>query len=227
MNGREIFGQLFDIGKDILTTYLSKATNVILAQIGDSTLSTPDSDAAEWWQQTGFASRPAKPSKGNASCQCISIKNGDRDCIIATRDTRDASIYGALKDGETCIWASGGVARTFWKANGSITRYTEASDGTSITDVLSPNGWVLTTPWGQLSLTASGLIFSVEGGCALTMTPEGIAKLLATQIGVQGSLVAVSGSVATVLGPNATPTPLNACAYGPASTISSNVYISS
>ncbi len=121
---RSVFGQLFDFGVDVLVTTLGKATGVVTAQLGDSTTGVPDSDNAEWWQHAGFASRPALPTQNGASCQGIVLKNGDRDIVVATRDTRGTAIYGNLADGETCVYASGSQAREVFKKDGSARQMT-------------------------------------------------------------------------------------------------------
>ena len=217
--------QLFEVGKDILATYLDKATNVILAQIGDSTQSVPDSDAAEWWQHTGFASRPAKPTPGNASCQGIHYKRGDRDCIIATRDTRSAQIYGNLKDGETAVFASTGAARVLFKDNGAVVAYTtndNTEDGTGISVYIGPDKIQIMNSYGSITIDSTGISLS-SGTAALTLGQDGAAHLLGQTAAVTGSGVSISGSVATSIGgaPNSktligtAATPVTGAAYGP------------
>lgn len=116
---RRIFGQLFDLGVDVLVTTLDKATGVILAQLGNSTTGRVRSDRVEWWQHAGFTSRCALPTNGGSSCQSLVIKCGDRDIVFATRDTRGTSIVGALADGEACVYAPGSQAAAFFKRDGS------------------------------------------------------------------------------------------------------------
>ncbi len=228
----ELFSYLFDVGKDVLNTVLNPTTKVIQAQIGDSTSGSVTSNNAEWWQHTGFASRPTTPTKGNSSCQVIALKRSDHDIIIATRDTRGTSIYGNLKDGETCIYASQGQARTLYKANGAIIHYTTSDNtagGTSVSAYIGPDAIRLTNQFGGLSIDSSGITLST-GQAAVTLSVAGIAKLLGTQVAVQGSVAAISGSVSTCVGPNALPlNPLSACAYspaGPINLVSTNVFIS-
>ena len=196
--------QLFEVGKDILATYLDKATNVILAQIGDSTQSVPDSDAAEWWQHTGFASRPAKPTPGNASCQGIHYKRGDRDCIIASRDTRSSQIYGNLKDGETCVYASTGAARLLFKSNGAIVAYTtndNTEGGTGVQVYIGPDKIQLMNAYGAITIDSTGISLT-SGQAGLTLGQDGAAHLLGQTAAVSGSAVSVSGQVATSIGAN-------------------------
>jgi hypothetical protein len=156
-------GQVFDIGVDILCTTIDPSTGMLSAQTGDSTTQTPDSDKSEWWQHTGFSSRPATPSVGNASCQGIVLKQNDRDQVIATRDVRGTAILGNLADGETCVYASGAQGRTVWKADGSVRDMTtdnNKSTGNAVFAGISPyyqtasgkpalgGEWRYYAPWG-------------------------------------------------------------------------------
>jgi phage gp45-like len=232
MHPSEAFSFFFDVGKDVLFTFLDKTTNVILAQLGDSTTGTPDTDQSEWWQHVGISSRPAVPTKGSSSCQTVTLKRSDRDMVIATRDTRGTAIYGNLKDGETCIYAATGQARTLYKANGAIVHYTTSDNttgGTSVTAYFGPDAIRLSNQFGGISIDSSGITLTT-GQAALTLSMAGIAKLLGTQVAVQGSVAAISGSVSTCVGPNALPlNPVSACAYGPAgpvNIVSTNVFIS-
>lgn len=176
MDRGHIFGQLFDIGVDILVTTLGKATGVVTAQLGDSTAGKPDSDNAEWWQHAGFISRPALPTNGGASCQGLILKCSDRDLVFATRDTRGTSIYGNLADGETCVYASGSQALSVWKRDGSVRHMTtdnnkppSPTDGSTAGKAMyygmSPGGakgvaaggeWRIYAPWGGEWFDASG-----------------------------------------------------------------------
>lgn len=227
---RDIFPALFDFA-DVLITVLSSATNAILAQIGDSTSDHPDSDDAEWWQHTGFASRPAVPTQGNSACQGVVLKHGDRDVIIATRDVRALDIYGNLGDGETCVYAPTGQARAVFKNNGAIALYTTSDNtdsGTSVMAYVGPDKIQLVNQFGGLTIDANGIVLTA-GGAGVTLTPSGQATLAGTQASVEGSVAAISGSVATFLGPNAAPDPAQACAYspvGPVNIVSTNVFVS-
>lgn len=229
----EIFAHLFSIGVDVIATTYDAATKTITAQLGDVVKGRADSDGAElWFGAPGLWSRPANPTQGSAACQTLAIRRGDHDRVFAYRDLRCSSIYGALDAGETCVGATVGQARTVWKKDGSITRVVTSdntANGTTITDRLGPDGWTITTPWGQISITSAGLTISIEGGGSIAITPEGIGKFIATQVAVQGSLATISGDVATVLGPRATPTSASGCAYssvGPVNAVSTNVFVS-
>jgi|SRR6185312_10070947 len=200
---------LYSIGKDVLYAAINKVTGVVEVQLGDSVEGTADSDKAELWYPPGFVAIPAPPTKGQASCQAIAFQRGDHDAIVATRDTRNSSIYGKLKAGETCVFASIGQARTIYKADGSITHYTTADNspgGVQHSVTLSPDGWKVVTQFGSITLDAAGITLTV-GPAALVLTPAGLAKLMGTQASMQGSIAAVAGTIATCLGPAATPTP--------------------
>ena len=125
-----LFAQLFDYGVDVLATSLGKVTGIVIAQLGDSTAEQPDSDGAEWWQATGFYSRPAPPTQGGASCQGLVLKCGDRDLVFATSDKRSSQIYGNLAPGEACVFATVGQARSVWKKDGSV-RHQTTDDNTA------------------------------------------------------------------------------------------------
>ena len=209
---------MLNVGFDVMGVSLDPVTNAIVVQVGDSTNENVDHDQAEWWQPSGFASCPAPPTQGAASCQGIAIKHSDRDMVFGARDLRAAKIYAQLQPGECCNYATVGAARQFCKANGSVVQYTTEDNtekGTSISATLSPTGWVLATPWGSITVNESGITITA-GAASLTLSPTGIATLAGTQVEVNGSMVAVSGTVGTFLGPLATPLPLTAALHGPA-----------
>jgi len=96
-----------DIGHDVLGTSINSKNGAISAQIGDSVSSESVAEEAEWIQHVGFASRPSKAEPGKSSCQVLSMERTDRDVCFASRDLRGTTIYGALGEGETCIYANG------------------------------------------------------------------------------------------------------------------------
>ena len=211
----DVFSYLLDIGQDVLFAGLDKMTNTILCQLGDATQQTPDSDAAELWQTPGVWSLPAAPTQGSPSCQAICIKHSDRDIIIATRDLRSSAIYGNLKAGETCVGASTGQARTLYKANGSINHVTTSdntSGGMTISEHLGPDGYVLSTPWGGITINSQGITIT-SGQAAVILTAGGDAKLLGTTATVHGSVAAIVGDVLTTVGPKPA-APATPCLYG-------------
>ncbi len=159
-NRSETFAELFDVGKDILVTTLNSVTNMVTAQLGDSTSQHAETDNNEWWQHVGFVSRPAKPTQGGASCQGLCLKANDHDIIFATRDTRGSSIVGNLADGEACMYAPGAQGRVLLKINGSVILLTTDSNtatGNTMFAGLSPvaasgaagGEWRVFAPWGQ------------------------------------------------------------------------------
>jgi hypothetical protein len=103
---RELFGQLFDVGRDILHVAINGVTNVISVQLGDSTLQSTDADAAAFWQAPGLVSLPAPPSQGAASCQALILKGTDRDIVFAARDTRVAGYCADMQPGESCLFGT-------------------------------------------------------------------------------------------------------------------------
>ena len=230
-----VWSQLFDVGKDILTSYVSKATNVILCQIGNALDSTVDADAAEIYFPPGYYGMPANPTPGKPSCQPFVAKQGDRDIILGTRDTRDSQIYGNLKPGERCI--AGGYPsqnRFLQKANGDTYIYTLQGNlpgGQSLAWRQGADGsYEFRGAAATIKADASGNITIGNAACGITLSSDGTVKIFGKIVQCQASGVAmVSGDIATIVGPKATVTPANGCAYsvaGPANLISSNVYIS-
>lgn len=206
----DVFARLFDVGIDVLGTFLDAATNVITAQTGDSTSEAADSKVCEWWQQTGFVSRAAAPTQGGSSCQALKIKCGDKDIIFATRDTRGAKLSGNLKPGEACVYASAGQARTLYKASGAIVDYTTSDNtptGTEVSSYVGPDKIQLSNQWGSITINAQGITISTADGTAGLVLAPGKATLAGQQVAVSGALVAVAGSVATCLGASAIPVP--------------------
>lgn len=109
------------IGLDVLTTSLSSITGLVSAQLGNVVTNVATSADAEWYFPPGVVARPRKPDAGSKAAQVVTITRSDHDAIVGCRDPRVASIYGALQDGETAVFASvagGGVA--VFKADGSI-----------------------------------------------------------------------------------------------------------
>lgn len=206
--GTAAFEHLMNVGFDVMSVVLDTVTNAIVAQIGDSTNENVDHDSAEWWQQTGFASMPAPPTQGGASCQGLAVKHSDRDMVFATRDLRASKIYGNLKPGEACMYATVGAARVFTKANGSVVLYTTVDNtqkGQSLSLVLAPTGVTLVTPWGGFMLNSSGWsITGPNGQSGLMLNASGDAKLVGTTASVSGSVAAIAGQIMTMIGTNAT-----------------------
>jgi len=208
MHVSEVVGYLFHVGVDLLASSLDKATNVILVQLGDSASGTPDSDAAELFAgQAGFMSRPAAPTQGGASCQGIAIKRNDRDIVIATRDVRCSEIWGQLKAGESCMHACSGQARVFCKANGSVVQYTTSDNtasGQSVSTYVGPDKVQFVAFGCSFTMDATGITLTA-GTSSLTLGKNGKAMLAATQAEVNGSVAGISGTIQTVVGPNAVP----------------------
>jgi hypothetical protein len=151
---RPDFSYFFDVGKDVLFSGLDKQTGTILCQTGDATNQVADSDSSELWQQPGFWSLPAAPTKAKPSCQTICLKRSDRDLIIGTRDLRSSAIYGNLQPGETCVGSSSTAsqARSVYKLDGSISHATtdsNLSNGNLVIRRLTPKEDRFWSPWGS------------------------------------------------------------------------------
>lgn len=197
-----IFGQLFDLGVDVLVTSLSKATGVVSAQLGDSTAGVPDSDNAEWWQHAGFASRAAPPTQNGSSCQGLVLKCSDRDVVFASRDTRASQIYGNLAPGETCCYATTGQAYAAFKADGSARLATTDDNTTNGNTILfgispvaqsgSPGGEMrFYAPWGGQWHDSTGWHLRTFHG--VKVDAGGV--VLPSPIGLSGSTLTLSADV--------------------------------
>lgn len=188
---------LIQVGYDILTTTVDKATKKILAQLGSVTGETTDSDNAEWWQHCGFASRPPKPEAKKTAAQAVVIKAGDHDIVIASQDLRGLELYGKLDHGETALYSAGddgkGQARVLLKKDGSVNLYTRkgnAPDGTGMliqldakggaARILNDKGFGLIVDQDGIKLTA--------GDASLTLGADGSVSLVGkAQTQVDGS----------------------------------------
>jgi hypothetical protein len=229
--GTKAFEHLLNVGADVMAVVLDSVTNAIVAQLGNATTENVDHDGAEWWQHTGWASMPAAPTQGAASCQAIAIRHSDRDMVVASKDLRAAKIYANLKPGECCMYATVGAARQFCKANGHVVQYTTVNNdqtSTSHSTDLGPDGFHLVTSFGALSLDKNGFTVTL-GSASITISPTGVITIAGQQVEVNGSVVAVSGVAGTFIGPAATPNPIAAAIYGPAGVMgvaSTTVFIS-
>jgi hypothetical protein len=177
------------VGLDILSTTVNATTKKILAQTGDASKESTDTDGVEWWQQVGFASRPPKPEAGKKAAQGVVLKTSDRDVCVASQDLRGLDLYGNLGHGETCVYAPGetGTAqgRMLVKSDGSVHLYTKqgnTSDGTGMTIQLdAANGAIrLLNPDGFGIIIDSDGISLTTGAAALTLGADGTISLVGT-----------------------------------------------
>lgn len=216
----------FIVGADVLASERDATVGTILLQLGDSVVGDVESQAAEQWQQSGFASRPAVAAYGRSSCQVIGIRQGDRDVVIAQRDARSAAIYGELETGETCVYATAGMARVLFKADGSVTMLTTSdntSSGTTLTMTLSPTqGFIVSTPWGGISIGPNGFqAFTQDGtswGGSIGLSSSGVCQVTgaAFKAATSQCLLGMAATAAT------------GCGYGigAASLASTSVFVS-
>lgn len=206
-------GEIFYIGKNIFNTILDGTTNSILAQIGNVVEGYVDADKSEVWQQTGFSSRCSPPVAGASAAECIAIR-GDRPRIIATRDVRSQAIYGNLKDGETCIYATGAdgkaQGRVVIKQDGSINLFTTSDNTATGTSVFlrlgtgtdsqgKPDGLTFAAPWGTLKFDTTGFHVVTAAGARFDL--GGIGGLpfplsaLGSYANIQAALVSAAASI--------------------------------
>ena len=232
MNVSEIFGFLFDLGVDVLSSTLDKETNVITVQLGDVQKGVADSNSAEWWQHAGFCSNPAPPTAGNSACQALVLKRSDRDIVFATSDKRASKIYAQLQPGETCVYATKGMARTFYKANGAVVLYTTSDNtesGKSISLYFGPDKVQLAHQYGSFTLDSNGWSISA-GQAALFLLKSGTAKLTGKKAILAGMVATITGKMSTFIG-NGTATPVTGIGYskpgpGPVASASATVFVS-
>lgn len=177
-------GSIFQVGVDILKTTLS-STKLILAQIGDVVSKTVESDGNEWWQHVGFVSRPPEASPGVSASQAVAIERGDRNVIIASRDTRGASLSGSLQPGETCVYAAGdgtGQGRILLKADGSVSVYTTdgnvaGGDAVMINAKASDSSISLATKHGCFVIAEEGISIFHSGGSGIKIDENGVSLI--------------------------------------------------
>jgi hypothetical protein len=210
--------------RDVLASIRSEVTNLLSFQLGDVLSDVPESNEAELWQQPGFASLPADPTPGQSAAQFLVITRGDRDFAIAGRDKRAADIYKNLKPGDTCIYATSGMARLVLKGNGDIvllTTDTNEDSGRTIFFRLSPNGVLgtpeirLHTPFFELWIDGTGFHAHDRSGAKIDFgslgAPDPISALSAI-LTLTASTLNLKGTVKVGAGPvymqgAVTPTP--------------------
>lgn len=204
------FKSIIYAGEDILYTECDQTkNNSIMAQLGDATLdqqNTTGEDLSEWWQHIGFASRPSPVSgtgKSSDAAQAITINRSDHDIVIASRDVRSQGIYGALKPGETCLYATGkdgkGQPRILLKQDGSINLFTRKSNvesgvgmglfisasGDSITAMNSTGAALQLTSAGSTLLSKDGAVAIASG--SLKIASKGTVNISGTNVVLGGA----------------------------------------
>ena len=177
MDFNTIRARLLSIGSDMLNVAFDKATGVMLAQTGDAVNGTANAKNAEIWQQPGFSSIPTPCQQGASGAQCVAIKNGDQDVIIAVRDTRAANAIGNLNPGESIMYATGatgtGAAKVKCDANGNVTigtTDTGQAGGNAVMLQVGIAGLNFVAPWGKLKFDQSGFHVFCNNGPSLDMT---------------------------------------------------------
>lgn len=214
---------------DILSTQL-EANGAILAQSGDVVSEEVFSVDTEIVQPIGFASRPSIPTAAGAA-QGVCISQPDRDLCVGIRDLRSSTIYGSIKDGETCVYAAGpegeGTGRILMKDDGITSSITlllqkdNESTGVPVTLQLKSDGSL------QVALATFGaLVFNEDGfkvGCgsaALELKSTGEVNIIGTKININGGaiLLGPTASVATpmTVGPVGATAVGSTCIFGSA-----------
>lgn len=217
------FSSLWDRGISILNSLRNEKTNTLTVNLGDDEGSITESSGAEWWQHIGFASRPSKVTQDEnerkkvGGPQAVVFRGSDRDCVIASRDTRTHSLYANLDYGETCVFAPGydgkAQGRIFLKKDGSIHMYTRAgnsSSGSGMTVSLDATNNRATLINGK----GFGLIVD-EDGVTLTAGDAALVLKASGSISLTGKASTVIDGSSIILGAMATPTPVSYALRGP------------
>lgn len=209
-------GSLIDIGVDVVSTAIDSASNRIFAYLGDVKAKLGESDKATWMQHVGFASRPGKPIAGKSAAQCVRIRRSDGDVVLGSCDGRTLAMYGALDDGETCIFAGGpgGTAqgRVLIKKDGSVNAYTRAGnspDGAGMVMQLDAanNAVRLLNGLGFGIIADADGVTITAGSAVLTLKASGAVTLVGTaQTQIDGASIVI-GSLAVPVA--------NAAIHGP------------
>ena len=189
--------------EDVLGSTRDAVTGTVTLQLGQHDVEVPTSQEAELWTPFGFLCIPAGPTPRVAAAQVLCVIDSARDMCFAGRDARGQALYGALMPGETCVYAPTGMARTLYKADGSITHLTTSdntSGGTTITSIQSPTGFSWVTPWGTMTLDAKGFTVITSGGASFQVTPSGTVAVIGSQFVAQVSQAAI-GAGASALTP--------------------------
>lgn len=192
------------IGVDVLSTQRDPDTGLLLAQTGDVGAEEVDADNVEIWQQPGIVSRPAKAVPGKNACQAVIIRETGHDVCVAMRDARGQEIAGSLKEGETCVYASGedgnGQARLLLKKDSSMAMFTRTSataKGMGVfLDPASDTIRISNAAGHGIVISPDGISVTISGGSAgVTLGSDGGVKVIGTGPAVvDGSFVALGAS---------------------------------
>lgn len=167
---------MITIGHNVLNVFAGENNNSIMAQLGDILGEETESQAAQWIQHTGFASKPPLPVPGKTSCETVLVHDTQRDAVIGSRDVASQVIYGNLGAGEACQYAAGpdgtAQARVITKADGSVILYTtdtNAPGGNGVYFRVAPDRLEFVAPWGKFIFDASGFHIKTQTGAAFDL----------------------------------------------------------
>jgi hypothetical protein len=210
---------LVEHGVDILGTIVDKATNRVLAFLGDVKAKLADSDRAKWVQHVGWVSLPGLPVAGKSAAQAVVIRRSDGDVVVGSCDARTLEMYGAIGPGE-CAMFSGGPdgsaqGRILIKKDGSINLYTRkgnTSGGAGMTISVNAESDQISIVNGNgigLIISDTGIQLTTGGsGAGLSLGADGSVKLIGTaKVQIDGAGI-VLGSIAVPVA--------NAAIHGPA-----------
>lgn len=197
----------FDI-VDILSSEREE-TGAVLLQIGDVINSRVIDSGCPFFQTAGIVSVPPPPVPGKSAMEAICLKTVDKDVIIATRDLRGSVIAGQLKQGEACVYATIGAARTMYKADGSVINFTtddNTENGKSVYSGVTPVGFIRVSPFGKETFGERGYHLLHASGARIdcgSITIPGIPSTLNSYVSFSAQSVRIEGaaiSLGTVAG---------------------------
>lgn len=170
-----------ELRHDVLGTRLNTKNGAISAQLGDSVSQETVSDDAEWFQHVGFASRPSRAEPGKSACQVLSTERTDRDVVYASRDLRGTTLYGALGEGETCLYANG--------PNGGGTGLLKLhDDGTNATIAIgAKQGNASSGSPVKIEVSSTGTVTISAGSATITVDQSGTVTIDALAVRLGGS----------------------------------------
>jgi hypothetical protein len=207
---------------DIVGSQRDEETNSITCQLGSAENQETELENCELWQQYGFVSRPPNASAGpDGATQALAFHTSGHPTILATKDHRSQELYGKMKPGSACIFATGengtGMARILVKGNGDIVLFTTEDNtetGAGTYFKIGPSGLEYFAPWGTMSFDSTGFHVSTQYGAKLDLGGVSIPApldALASYATLTAATVTAAGNL-VFLGKNATQAPF-AAAY--------------
>jgi hypothetical protein len=164
------------IGLQVLNTFSGDTNNSTQVQLGDVLSDDAESQAAQWFQHVGFASKPSAPIPGTSATETVAVRDTQRDAVVASRDIVSQENASNLSDGETMLYGAGsdGTAqgRVIIKQDGSVSLYTTDTNDKSGNGVylsITPTALEFIAPWGKLIFDATGFHVKTQAGASMDL----------------------------------------------------------